>query len=115
SLFAVGDCFGAPGAEKRAERVCNRLRGILTELASLEGDTARAVRRATRAAAYLLTVCAQPGQDGKPHFSQELLEKLCNYPDPETAKLSRWALSFRWDDDGKVRPLLAAVERGSYY
>lgn len=115
ALFAVGDCFGAPGAEESAKRIRTRLRGILTDLASLEGDSARAVRRATRAAAYLLTVCAQPRQDGKPDLSEELLERLRDSPDRETARLSEWALSFRWADDGKVRPLLAAVEHGSHY
>ena len=112
-LFAVGDCFGTPGAEESARRIRNRLRGILTDLASLEGDTALAMRRATRAAAYLLTVCAQPRQDGKPDLSEELLERLRHHPDPETVKLSEWALSFLWADDGTVRPLLSAVEHGS--
>lgn len=115
SLFAVGDCFGAPGAEEGAQRVRSRHRDILTDLASLEGDTARALRRATRAAACLLTVCAQSSKDGKSDLSQELLGRLSNYPDSETARLSAWALSFRWDNDGMVRPLVAAAEHGSHY
>src|ERR1700733_5873702 len=63
SLFAVGDCFGVAGVEERAKSARDRLRPVLTELASAEGDRAKFLRRPARAAAYLLTVTAQPGRN----------------------------------------------------
>ena len=110
SLFAVGDCFGVDGAEERAKSARERLRPVLAGLAGLEGVRAQILRRATRAAAYLLTVTAQPSQDGQQDLSQELLEKLSNHPDEVTARLSQWALSFRFRPDGSVGPLLTAPE-----
>lgn len=114
SLFAIGDCFGAPGAEDRAKSARQSLQSILTELAFVEGDNAKILRRATRAAGYLLTVCSQPREDGAKDLSEELLERLSHHPDKVTQKLSKWALSFRFANDGKVRPLLAAVEYGQH-
>jgi hypothetical protein len=112
SLFAAGDCFGVPGCEERARSVRTTLAPILTRLADAQGDRAMILRRPARAAAYLLTVTAQPAHGGKPDLSQELLEKLGRHPDPVTARLSNWALSFRFAPDGTIRPLLAAVEHG---
>ena len=109
SLFAVGDCFGVAGAEERAKSARERLRSVLTGLAEAEGDRAKFLRRPARAAAYLLTVTAQPGGND---LSQELLEKLSHHPDPITSKLSRWALSFRFTPDGTIRPLLDAPTYG---
>ena len=65
-----------------------------------------------RAAAYLLTVAAQPRRSGKADLSEVLLEKLSHHPDKVTARLSRWALSFRFAPDGSVRSLLDAAEHG---
>jgi hypothetical protein len=110
SLFAIGDCFGVPGVEDRAKSARDRLKPVLTDLAEATGDRAMIMRRAARAAAYLLTVSAQPQESGKPDLSQELLEKLRDHPDEVTARLSRWALSFRFGPDGSVRPLLDAPE-----
>jgi hypothetical protein len=113
SLFAVGDCLGVPGAEERAKSARTRLRPILEDLAGItEEPRARRVRRAARAAAYLLTMTAQPSSGDNKDLSRELLEKLSDYPDPVTRKLSRWALSFRFAPDGTIRPLLAAAEYG---
>jgi hypothetical protein len=112
SLFAVGDCFGVPGFEDRARSARETLSPILTQLADMGGDRAMILRRPARAAAYLLTVTAQPVHRGKPDLSQVLLQKLSEHPDRVTVKLSEWALSFRFADDGTVRPLLAAVEHG---
>jgi hypothetical protein len=92
--------------------VRERLRPILTKLADAKGDRAMILRRPARAAAYLLTVTAQPAHVGRTDLSQELLERLRNHPDPVTAKLSRWALSFRFAPGGTIRPLLAAAEDG---
>jgi hypothetical protein len=111
SLFAVGDCFGAVGAEERAKRAREGLRTILTELAGLEGASALILRRAATAASYLLTVTAQPREGMQKDLSQELLEQLSRHPDPMTSRLSDWALSFRFAPDGSVRPLLAAAEQ----
>jgi hypothetical protein len=113
SLFAVGDCFGAPDCEERARSARTTLAPILTRLTDAHGDRALMLRRPARAAAYLLTVTAQPSHGGKPDLSRVLLEKLAGHPDPVTARLSGWALSFRFAPDGTVRPLLAAVEHAS--
>lgn len=111
SLFAVGDCFSVSGAEARARSARDRLRPILEDLASMTDDPrATILRCAARAAAYLLTVTAQPSVDGRKDLSQELLEKLSRHPDPVTARLSQWALSFRFAPDGAIRPFLAAAE-----
>src|SRR5215472_9569212 len=106
SLFAIGDCFGVEGAEKRAKSARDALEDILTELASLTGERARILRRATRAAAYLLTFTAQRREGGEKDLSQILLERMRNDPDEVTAKLSRWALDFRFGPNDTIRPLL---------
>jgi hypothetical protein len=107
ALFAVGDCFGSADVEERAGRARDSLRPILLRLADARGDRARILQQAARAAAYLLAVTAQPGRRD---FSQELLQKLTGYPDPVTSDFSSWVLSFRFTDDGRVRPLTAAAE-----
>ena len=112
ALFAVGDCFGVTGAEERARDARERLRPILTELATAEGDRAQILRRPARAAAYLLTVTAQPSSAARKDLSQDLLEQLSHHPDLATARLSRWALSFRFAPDGTIRPFLAAAQQG---
>jgi hypothetical protein len=109
ALFAVGDCFGAAGAE-RAKSARDALRDLLTDLATVEQPQAMINRRPIRAAAYLLTATAQDRQGDRKDFSQELLEKLSHHPDDVTARLSRWALEFRFAPDGKVRPFLAAAD-----
>ena len=107
SLFAVADCFGGAGAEELARRARDSLRRVLIKVADLTGDRAQILRRVARAAAYLLTVTAQPGRRD---LSQELLQRLAGYPDPVTSDFSNWVLSFRFTDDGKVQPLTAAAE-----
>jgi hypothetical protein len=113
SLFAVGDCFGAAGTEAQAGRIRENLQPVLTGLADLKGSRALVLRRATRAAAYLLTVTAQDSGHGK-DLSQELLERLSSHPDEVTARLSKWALSFRFGPGGKIRPLVDAAEFGKH-
>jgi hypothetical protein len=108
SLFAVGDCFGVAGAEERAASARERLRDVLTELAGAEGARALILRRAVRAAAYVLIFTAQPRDGGEKDLSQVLLEQLSHHPDEVTARLSRWALRFRFGPGGEIRPLLAA-------
>jgi hypothetical protein len=108
ALFALGDCFGVAGAEALAKSVRDRLRPVLTELASMEGERARILRRAHRAAAYLLIFTAQPAKGTEKDLSQVLLEQLSKHPDEVTAGLSRWALDFRFRPDGGVCPLIDA-------
>ena len=115
ALFAVGDCFGVQGAEEQAKSARERLRPVLTGLAGTRGDRAKILRRAARAAAYMLTVTAQPAPAGRKDLSQELLEELSTHPDPMTAKLSQWVLSFRFaetENGTMIRPLLDAVAYG---
>jgi hypothetical protein len=113
SLFAVGDCFGVTGAGERAAEARDQLRPVLTDLATMDGDRAVRLRRPARAAAYLLTVTAQPRTGGKEDLSQELLAKLSQHKDPVTSKLSQWALSFRFAEDGSIRPFLASADAGA--
>jgi hypothetical protein len=112
SLFAVADCFGAATGGTRGRDARELLRPALTGLAEAKGDHAAILRRPTRAAAYLLALTAQPRLNGKKDLSEELLERLASHPDPVTRRLSSWVLSFRFADDGTVRPLLAAAEVG---
>jgi len=113
ALFAVGDCFGVAGAEERAESARERLGPVLADLAAMAGERALILRRPARAAAYLLTVTARPrAGDGRKDVSEQLLERLSEHPDVVTARLSQWALSFRFASDGSVRPLLDAAAHG---
>ncbi len=108
ALFALGDCFGVAATEAPAKRVRERVRPILTELASMEGEQALILRRAARAAAYLLIFTAQPAKGTEKDLSQVLLEQLSKHPDEVTAGLSRWALGFRFPPDGGICPLIDA-------
>jgi hypothetical protein len=117
ALFAVGDCFGVAGAEVRARSARDRLQPILEDLAGMTRDPrATILRRPARAAAYLLTVTAQPRVGGRKDLSEELLEKLTRHADPVTARLSKWALSFRFGPGGEeIRPFLAAAEYATHH
>jgi hypothetical protein len=114
SLFAVGDCFGVTGAEEQAMKAREKLRHILIDVATAQGERAKMLRRPARAVAYLLTATAQPTDPGSKDLSQDLLEKMSRYPDPSTARLSRWALSFRFAHEGKIRPFLAAADHAGH-
>jgi hypothetical protein len=119
ALFAAGDCFGVPGAQELASNTRSRLRPILEDLAGTGGERAVVLRRPARAAAYLLTATAQPtghgtaGHQAGPDLSHELLQKLEQHPDEVTAKLSHWALSFRFGSEGEIRPFMAAADHGA--
>jgi hypothetical protein len=109
SLFAVGDCFGVAGAADRAQRIRANIEDVLTYLAEMDPGRGTTVREAARAAAYALMMTAQPSQPGgPPDLSKVLLEKLSAHSDPVTADLSKWALGFRFADNGAIRPLLDA-------
>jgi hypothetical protein len=107
ALFAVGDCFGVVSAEDIAGRVRKQLEAILTALA---GEKDSDLYRVVRAVAYALIFTAQPRKGRRKDFSHDLLEKLQDHPDREVARLSSWALGFRFAPDGQIRPLLAASE-----
>jgi hypothetical protein len=110
SLFAVGDCFGVAGAENNARAIRDEITDILRYLAEMEPGRGMVMRRAARAAAYTLTMTAQPSRPGgPPDLSRVLLEKLSGHPDQVTARLSKWALTFRFADNGMIRPLLDAA------
>jgi hypothetical protein len=111
ALFAVGDCFGVPGAEAQANTVREALRDVLSELAKPGLPQALVLRRPARAAAYLLTATAQASLDSRSDLSRELLEQLRQHPDQVTSRFSDWALRFRFAPDGSVRPFMAAAEQ----
>jgi len=108
TLFALGDCFSTD--IDRAGSAREELRDVLIDLATVDASGASTARRATRAAAYFLTIAAQPIKGGERDFSYELLEQLSAYPDPLTSQLSKWALRFRFADDGSVRPMLTSFD-----
>lgn len=110
SLFAIADCFGVPGVEDRARSARERLQPVLDGLADVDNVHAQGLRRAARAAAYLLIVTAQPREGDKPDMSETLLARLQGHPDEVTARLSRWGLSFRFAEDGTIRSLLDAAD-----
>jgi hypothetical protein len=115
ALFAVGDCFGATGAEARARSVRDSLGSILRDLADPARTRSKDLYPAARAAAYLLTVCAQDRKSKEKDLSHELLERLKGHDDPVTSRLAQWALSFRFAANGKVSPLLEAADRGTRF
>jgi hypothetical protein len=101
ALFALGDCFGTPGAEKLARELRQDLDPAITALVRKSRDNA-ALYPVSRAAAYLITVTAQDDT------SRRLLddEPFREHPDAVTERLRTWALKNRFDEEG-VRPLHA--------
>ena len=67
--------FGIPDAEAWAGTTRDELRDVLEALAKAQDPRARILRRAARAAAYLLTVTAQ-SRSGGTDFSKDMLEEL---------------------------------------
>lgn len=105
TLFAVGDCFGTPDAEDQAQALRNELDPALQRLLSKSRDN-RDFYPVSRAATYLVTVTARTGDN----TSKQLLEgeHLKAHPDRVTERLRTWALRYRFDQDGTVRPIHAA-------
>lgn len=109
ALFAIGDCFGAHGVDPHDVRgIRDGLRDILCGLVDEHRTEPDLLHPVARATAYLLTFTAQPRIDGETDLAQDLLEKLSRHPDGVTRKLSGWALKWRFDDRGNIRPLLLA-------
>jgi hypothetical protein len=105
ALFAIGDCFGAFGAEAGA----TRMRRFLDDagLWKLVDECATDVLSPIpRAAAYLLTVMTQEDD-------LKRIEPLKNgHPDLPTRQACEWAAQKRFTEDGKLRPLhRAPLER----
>jgi hypothetical protein len=103
ALFAVGDCFGVPGAESSATRVRERVDGSMCELALACTDVR--VSRIPRSAAYLVAVTARPSD-------RALLDRLTRHPDPVTGQVAAWALRARFEADGSVRPIQSIAWTG---
>jgi hypothetical protein len=106
ALFAVGDCFGAEGAEKGASWIRTKLDepspdpvapgrpnpkdpGLLKRLvdASKQGDNLSPI---ARAAAYMVTFTAKPSEDPAANDSPDslLLADLERHPDSATQKVA---------------------------
>ncbi|MFK4087755.1 hypothetical protein ACI2LF_26830 [Kribbella sp. NPDC020789] len=98
SLFAVGDCFGAPGYDEEARHVRGELEHILSDLVGSRTAPPN-LHLVARATGYLLTVTAQRSDGSQPDLSKVLLADLRKHKDPVTQRLSDWALSFRFAED----------------
>jgi hypothetical protein len=109
-LFAIGDCYGAIGAEEDAKIVRD---GLRSQLEHLVEDTRIGQKRMypiARALVYMLTFTAQPrGRSDPNDLSQMLLEALQHHHDTVTADFSQWALGFRFSDSGDIHPILHAA------
>lgn len=109
-LFAIGDCYGAKGAEKEARDVRDKLDPMLSDLVTKDLTTSRERWPLARAIVYLLTFTAQPRQDrGEVDLSESLLQRLRRHQDTVTQNFARWALESRFGPDGEIRPLLRAT------
>ncbi|SEH03889.1 hypothetical protein SAMN05444920_14712 [Nonomuraea solani] len=106
ALFAVGDCFGATGAEAEARDIRHRLERMLQEIVHKSKHRhSPSYVPVLRATAYLLVVTAQPQIGAEEDLSHRLLTELSKDADEPTADLSRWALGFRFGPGGTIRPL----------
>ncbi|MEU8121380.1 hypothetical protein AB0C21_21950 [Spirillospora sp. NPDC049024] len=109
ALFAIGDCFGAVGAEAKAKQIRTALEPTLRDLAE---KTESSFYPVARALVYLLTVTAQPRLVDTPaeaDLSEQLLARLHEHPDPVTRKFSDWTLGFRFAPNGDIRPFYDAA------
>jgi len=98
ALFAIGDCFGATGAENAASRMRN---AIDPSMLGLVGQcTSQRTYRIARAAAYVVAVTAQP-------HDRPTLQDLATHPDVVTKQVAEWALAARYNADGAVQPIHA--------
>jgi hypothetical protein len=104
ALFAIGDCFGALGARQEAQTVRATIDETLPALVKECEDPDPKWRGeeklfpVARAAAYMLTVTAQPED-------RDWLTSLIDYPDPVVGETARWALAKRFNDAGTLQPL----------
>ncbi|MFJ5543794.1 hypothetical protein [Micromonospora chalcea] len=87
ALFAIGDCFGADGADVQAARVRAALDRDLADLFQ-KSRRDPSLYRVGRAAAYLIAVTTRRSDDS----SRSMLEGMVDHPDPVTGQLASWAL-----------------------
>jgi hypothetical protein len=111
ALFAVGDCYGALGAETDARGVRDQLHDTLDRLVKDRRLQDERMWPVARAMTYLLTFTAQArGRSDPNDLSQELLEVLRDHPDQVvTGEFSKWALRWRFGENGQVNPILHAA------
>ncbi|MEV4655086.1 hypothetical protein [Micromonospora sp. NPDC049301] len=92
ALFAVGDCFGAAGAERSAAQVrelLDQLLGELVEAVKEDNRLGKDLVPVSRALTYLLGTTAHV----RPARTKEWLETLAQVDDPATRTMSNWGLS----------------------
>ena len=114
ALFAVGDLFGARGAEGESRLVRDELGSLFERLAVRVMEDARlsSVARALAYAAIFTAQSAGVDEEGVPgeDIAQTILRDLAGNKedDPITAEVCEWALRFRFLG-GQVRPLLYSI------
>jgi hypothetical protein len=113
ALFTVAELFGVNGIERedavhRSGEVRDKLGKILADLI-VGGHTVQPDHRLiARAAAYLLTFTAQPGEND---LSRRLLVQLRDHhTDDVTKRFCTWAMDFRWGAKYEVQPLLRGAD-----
>ncbi|MFF7993449.1 hypothetical protein ACFZDG_27115 [Kitasatospora xanthocidica] len=115
ALFAIGDCFGSGFEGREVEDLARRKVRLVKENVVRhlveDGQTLQEISYpVARAAVYMLTFTAEDAQPPRKDISRELLEGLRDHPDRITSRFSRWALEFRFGNDGRVCPLLNAAD-----
>jgi hypothetical protein len=112
ALFAVGDLFGATGSDAQARALRSDLEPILNELLEKSrGDGNKGdsdLYPVSRAVGYLVVVTAHAEEPADVGKSLQILKSLHDHPDPTTKHLGEWAVKYRFDPQGRVRPLHAA-------
>jgi hypothetical protein len=112
ALFAVGDLFGATGSDAQARALRSDLEPILNELLEKSrGDGNKGdsdLYPVSRAVGYLVVVTAHAEEPADVGKSLQILKSLYDHPDPTTKHLGEWAVKYRFDPQGRVRPLHAA-------
>jgi hypothetical protein len=110
ALFAIGDGFGAVGAEDDARIVRDTLSKELQRLVDNQRLQDQRMYPVARALVYLLTFTAQPrGRSDQEDLSQQLIKALESHSDHVTRDFSTWALRYRFSDTGDIHPILHAA------
>jgi hypothetical protein len=106
ALFAIGDCFGAPGAEEMATWIREEIDPTLKLLfkRSHEED---ALARVARAAAYVVTVTAHVAPDS----TWQMLELYRHHRDPATSRFCQWALDNRFSSPQRGEHTVTPLHR----
>ncbi|MBK3643030.1 hypothetical protein [Streptomyces sp. MBT33] len=111
ALFAIGDCFGAGFGARPSKEAATTVQGetkeILESLVDNKLTEGRERYPLARALAYLLTFMTHDQKSAD--LSKSLLTRLMDHQDPTTQSFARWSLGWRFDQEGKVQPLLRAA------